>query len=122
MGPQPMVHLTTAAGAFHGRVLAARLGAEGILAELRGATEGPYPNVGSVEVYVRASQVDEARQVLLADAIDAAFDEADEAAVAEAAPHSPGQSGAARPAWLKPALVVLAVLVVLALLGLARAV
>lgn len=70
-----MTHLTTAAGSFHGRVLAARLGAAGILVELRGLAEGPYPLPGKVEVYVRSDQIDAARELLLADAVDAAFEE-----------------------------------------------
>jgi len=47
-----MVHLTTVASPFHGRVLAARLGAEGILTDLRGAISGTYPLPGLVEVWV----------------------------------------------------------------------
>jgi len=38
-----MVHLTTVVGSFHGHVLAARLGSEGIPVELRGMSDGPYP-------------------------------------------------------------------------------
>jgi hypothetical protein len=75
MAAPPMVHLMTAGGAFHGRLVAARLGAEGILTELRGALDGPYPAIGTVEVYVDASNLEAARQILLADAVDAAFDE-----------------------------------------------
>ena len=70
-----MVHLTAVGGSFHGRVLVARLGAEGILAEVRGAVDGPYPNVGSVDVWVEQDQAEAARQLLLADAVDAAFDD-----------------------------------------------
>ena len=69
-----MRHLTTVQGSFHGRVVAARLGAEGILVELRGVSEGPYPLQGSVEVLVSVDQLDLAREILLADAVDAAVD------------------------------------------------
>ncbi len=70
-----MTYLMTVAGSFHGRVVAARLGAAGILVELRGLSEGPYPLPGKVELFVRADQLDDARELLLADAVDAAFEE-----------------------------------------------
>ncbi|MHB1988328.1 MAG: hypothetical protein ACYCSF_10145 [Acidimicrobiales bacterium] len=70
-----MRHLTTVQGSFHGHVVAARLGAEGILAELQGLSEGPYPFQGAVKVFVVEEQLDLAREVLLADAVDAAFDD-----------------------------------------------
>lgn len=70
-----MVHLTTVAGAFHAHVLEARLNSEGIGVELRGLSEGPYPIQISVAVYVRDDELDLARSLLLADAVDAAFDE-----------------------------------------------
>lgn len=68
-----MSHLTTVLGSFHGRVLAARLGAEGVLVVLRGATDGPYPIQGTVDVLVPADQLKFAREILLADAVDDAF-------------------------------------------------
>jgi hypothetical protein len=70
-----MVHLTTVLGSFHGHVLAARLGAEGIPVELRGLSEGPYPLPANVRVFVHEDQLELARSLLLADAVDAAFDE-----------------------------------------------
>jgi hypothetical protein len=70
-----MVLLTTVMGSFHGHVLAARLGTEGISVELRGLSEGPYPLPGNVSVYVREDQLELARSLLLADAVDAVFDE-----------------------------------------------
>jgi hypothetical protein len=72
-----MVHLTTAGSLFEGRVVVARLGAEGILAQLRGGGEGPYPLPGPVEVLVVADRADEARQLLLADQVEAIFDDPD---------------------------------------------
>lgn len=104
-----MVHLTTVGGTFHGRVLVARLAAEGISSQLRGANEGPYPIMGPVEVFVAESQVEEARKVLLADAVDAAFDES-------VVPPEEAGATAGRPG-LRPALLLLALLVVIALLG-----
>jgi hypothetical protein len=66
-----MVHLCTAKGSFHARVIAARLGADGILAELRGAVDGPYPIDHSVEVLVSVDELDVARELLLVDDIEA---------------------------------------------------
>lgn len=73
-----MVRLTTVTGAFHARVLAARLGADGILTELRGNVDGPYPGMGLVDVYVEAERHDDATALLLADEVDAAFESDDE--------------------------------------------
>ena len=70
-----MVHLTTVVGSFHGHVLAARLNSEAIAVELRGLSEGPYPLPANVSVYVHEDQLELARSLLLADAVDAAFDE-----------------------------------------------
>ena len=70
-----MVHLTTVVGSFHGHVLAARLNSEGIAVELRGLSEGPYPIPANVSVFVHEDQLELARSLLLADAVDAAFDE-----------------------------------------------
>lgn len=62
-----MVPLTAVNSGFHGRVIAARLGADGILTQLRGAADGPYP-VGAVEVLVPEDDLDDARALLEADA------------------------------------------------------
>jgi len=67
-----LVHLTTVGSAFEGRVLAARLGADGILALVHGASEGPYPLPGPVEVVVDADQLEEARWLLEADELEPA--------------------------------------------------
>ncbi|MGH9184600.1 MAG: putative signal transducing protein [Acidimicrobiales bacterium] len=64
--------LTTAANAFEARVIAARLGAEGILWQLRGSVDGPLA-VGPVEVLVTADDFDVARELLLADAVEDAL-------------------------------------------------
>ena len=58
-----MVPLTTAANPFAARVLAAHLGAEGIVWELRGNLDGPYP-VGPVVVLVSADDLAVAREVV----------------------------------------------------------
>jgi hypothetical protein len=72
-----MCYLTTVAGSFHGRVLAARLGAEGVLVMLKGTTDGPYPLPSAVDVLVPSDQLKLAREILLADAVDDAFSEVD---------------------------------------------
>ena len=67
-----MVPLLTVASGFEGRVVAARLGSEGIVVSLRGAVDGPYP-VGDVFVDVESSQAAAARALLLADEVEAVF-------------------------------------------------
>ena len=69
-----MVHLRTVPNAFHARVIAARLGADGIVTELRGAVGGPYP-IGSVSVWVSPADQSIASELLLADEVEAAFDD-----------------------------------------------
>jgi hypothetical protein len=71
-----MVHLASLATPFEARVLAARLGAEGIVWELRGATE-VYP-VGQTHVWVDEASVATARELLLTDAVEAVFDDGDD--------------------------------------------
>ena len=68
-----MVHLRTVPTAFHARVLAARLGSDGILAELRGAVDGVYP-LGDVMVFVEEEDLETAQELLLADEVESAFE------------------------------------------------
>jgi hypothetical protein len=72
MPEERMVTVTTAATAFEAQVVAARLGSEGIVWQLRGNVDGPYP-VGVVEVLVRSSDAEMARELLLADEVEDAF-------------------------------------------------
>jgi hypothetical protein len=72
-----MVHLTTVGSMFEARVVMARLGADGILTQLGGAGEGPYPLPGPVEVLVVVDQAREARELMLADQVEALFDTVD---------------------------------------------
>jgi hypothetical protein len=58
-----MVTLTTAANPFAARILAAHLGAEGIVWELRGNVDGPYP-VGPVEILVAEADLEVAREIV----------------------------------------------------------
>lgn len=69
-----MVHLRTVSGVFHARVIAARLGADGILTELRGAVGGPYP-FGGVSIWVAREDQATASELLMADEVESAFDE-----------------------------------------------
>ena len=68
-----MVRLMTLSNPFHARVVAARLGAEGVLAQLQGNVDGPYP-MGDVHVYVEAGELDAAKELLLADEVESAFE------------------------------------------------
>jgi hypothetical protein len=72
-----MVHLRTVNTAFHARVLAARLGADGIPTQLKGSLDGPYP-FGTISVWVAPEDADSAAELLLADEVEAAFDLSDE--------------------------------------------
>ena len=72
-----MVPLTSAANTFQARVIAARLGAEGVLWELRGNVDGPYP-VGRVDILVDQDDLDTARELLLIDDVERAFEGGDE--------------------------------------------
>jgi len=67
-----MVHLRTVPDSWHAKVLAARLGCEGIVTQLRGSVSGPYP-LGSGAVLVEAGQAELAADLLLADEVEAAF-------------------------------------------------
>jgi hypothetical protein len=83
-----MVHLRTVHSAFHARVIAARLGADGILTQLRGAVDGPYP-VGDVSVWVAEADAECASELLMADEVEAAFDLPDSGEPWERAPRRP---------------------------------
>ncbi len=72
-----MVRLATVSSSFHARVIAARLGSEGIVTDLRGNVDGLYP-VGDVHVYVDAVDLPEAQELLMADEVESAFDEMEE--------------------------------------------
>ena len=74
-----MVRLATVASSFHARVIAARLGSEGIVTNLRGNIDGMYP-MGDVHVYVDADDLPAATELLMLDEVESAFDEPDDAA------------------------------------------
>lgn len=58
-----MVRVATASGPFEAKLLAARLGADGIVWELRGGVDGIYP-MGPIDVLVAADDADVARVLL----------------------------------------------------------
>lgn len=103
-----MVHLVTVASGFQARVIAARLGSEGIVTSLRGALDGPYP-FGDVAVLVDAHDVELARQLLLADEVEEALS-------------APARDGAAshRVAGLNPRVAVAAAVLVAVATSLVR--
>jgi hypothetical protein len=70
-----MVPLTTVGSSFEARVVMARLGADGILTQSRGGGDGTYPLPGPVQVLVQAEQAEEARELLMADKVEALFDD-----------------------------------------------
>jgi hypothetical protein len=86
--PVRMVRLLTADDGFSAKVVAARLGVEGIVWELRGGVDGPYP-FGPVHVFVPESDLAEAQALLAATAPleEELGDGDDEEARAEAAQH-----------------------------------
>ena len=67
-----MVRVATVRDSFHARVIAARLGSEGMVTVLRGNVDGPYP-LGDVHVLVSENDLDAARELLLADEVESAF-------------------------------------------------
>lgn len=72
--PLHMVPLVQSVTTFEARVLAARLGVEGIVWELRGGSS-IYP-VGWVDVLVAEADLDHARELLLLDELAAVLDDA----------------------------------------------
>ena len=74
-----MERLTSVNGSFPARVLAARLSAEGLDCELRGAVDSVYRltvgDMGRVDVYVPAEQMDDARLVMLVNEVEAVYDD-----------------------------------------------
>jgi hypothetical protein len=81
-----MVPLVMAPSSFEAKVLAARLGAEGILWELRGGVDSLYP-VGDISVLVDEADLERARDLLLVTEVDSAFEPEDEPAGRVHGPH-----------------------------------
>ena len=68
-----MERLITVRNPFHARVIAARLGAEGMVTELRGVDD-LYP-VGDIHVFVSEEDLPAAQELLMADEVESAFDD-----------------------------------------------
>jgi hypothetical protein len=68
-----MVRLTTARSPMEAKIIAARLGAEGIVWELRGSVDGPLA-VGPVDVLVDQDGFESAKELMMIDDIESAFD------------------------------------------------
>lgn len=66
--------MATARSGFEAKVIAARLGSDGIVCELRGGVDSVYP-IGIVQILVSEVDADVARALLLADDVESAFDD-----------------------------------------------
>ncbi len=109
MAGMDMVPLMTASSSFEAKVIAARLGSEGILFEVRGSLDSVYP-LGNVTILVPADELDTAREVLMVDDVEDAFADMDFPQHDEAAIRS-WTSG---PVWRLAAVAGLVALVVVA--------
>jgi hypothetical protein len=67
-----MVRLVTAANPMEARIIAARLGAEGIVWQFRGSVDGPLA-VGPVEVLVDSDGYESAKELLLTDDVESSL-------------------------------------------------
>ncbi|MGD9795675.1 MAG: DUF2007 domain-containing protein [Acidimicrobiia bacterium] len=65
----PMVRLVSVGSGFEAKLIAARLGADGIICELKGGVDGPYP-VGRAHVFVPEAQLELARELLEPPSLD----------------------------------------------------
>ncbi len=72
-----MVRLVTARSPMEAKVLAARLGAEGFVWELRGSVDGPLA-MGPIDVLVDEDDLPTARELLLLDEVESSFLDEDE--------------------------------------------
>jgi len=67
-----MVRLMTAANAMEARIIAARLGSEGIVWDFRGSVDGPLA-IGPVDVLVDEDGFEAAREILMVDDVESSF-------------------------------------------------
>jgi hypothetical protein len=99
-----MVHLVSVHDEFEARLIAARLGSDGILTEIRAPLGSPYPLMGELQIYVGEGDLSLAKELLVSP-------EPPEAGPIE----PPGQADGERrgaPAWGPFALVLILVVVV----------
>jgi hypothetical protein len=107
-----MVHLISVHDEFHARVIAARLGSDGIVTELRPPLGGPYPLQAEVRVYVGEGDLSLAQQLLLAD-------QAEEPTLADASSEPEAVNAPMSPSLVRPVRVAVVVLLLVTLLVLA---
>jgi hypothetical protein len=69
-----MVVVRRVSDQFEARVIAARLGAAGFVVELRGRGASAVYPMGPIEICVGDDEVEGARELLLADEVESAFD------------------------------------------------
>lgn len=72
-----MVPLCRVSGGFEAQVLAARLGSEGVIVELRGGGMSSMWPGGAVEVLVAEDDLPVARELLLSDEVEEALERGD---------------------------------------------
>lgn len=85
-----LVYLTTVVGTIQGHLVVGRLRYEGVGATMRGTGDGPYPFPTEVVVLVPEAELELAREVLLADAVESVFDELDGPKTSRRRPTVPG--------------------------------
>jgi hypothetical protein len=68
-----MVRLLSTRDSFEAKLIAARLGSDGVLCQLRGGVDGMYP-VGVVHVYVEEDAVELARALVAEEAAEGGLD------------------------------------------------
>ena len=73
--PEPFEYLTSVVGTIQGHLVVGRLRSEGVNALMRGTGDGPYPFPAEVAVLVPKDQLATAREILLIDQVEAAFDD-----------------------------------------------
>lgn len=71
-----MVHLTTSPNPSHARIVAARLGSDGVLTELQGGSDTFHPVGGDVRVLVHEDDFELAREILLVEEVESALETA----------------------------------------------
>jgi hypothetical protein len=122
MGDFQMVPLIRVGSSFEAKVLAARLGSEGILYELRGNVDGMYP-FGDVTVLVPAAEWTDAANLLDNVADGRGDDDLDDSPDTSSDPYGNDdidvhdatlRSWTARPLWRTAALLALAALTLVA--------
>jgi hypothetical protein len=113
-----MVPVATAGSSFEARVIAARLGADGIVWQFRGTLDGPLGPLSSGEVTVLVVEDDyeAARDLLLADEVEASFGDHPATGRGIAEPAS-GRADTRASAWWIAAGVAMAILFALARVG-----